>query len=1202
MKKLLYSSLGNSLLKGMMPGLLFFLFISLSNGLKAQVYSANFNSNIQSWVNGSSNSWSRVSTGGVSNSGCLTSTIVCEQGQQQGSCINENNYFIATPSVSLTGGNTYQISIKCSVATASTRKLVLGVNSSQARSGATTIQNFGYVATGSYNTFTINYTPTSTGSPYFVLWGEKFTTQSVGLWLDDFAVTLVNSAPTISLSSPANNSVYNEGASAFTFQASVSDAESNLSKVEFYSNGTKVGEKTSSPYSISYIPTVGGSYSLTAKATDSYGANTTSAARTISFRTMPIIEFVTPDLEFPTYAEGPLSLTVNATDADGTVSYVDFYVDGDLVYTDMASPWSYSWTATAGTHEFNAVATDNHGLQSDQNVFPAGFGIEANTCSLSAPTSSSTTICEGASLTFTSGYSSLLTGTIQWQRQPSGGSWANISGATNASYSATLAGNYRGIWTFENGATCTTAVDTIHFWNPSPNFQFDSVGCAGLLTNLSVVPMTNPVNGQNVLYSYQWTITPSAAYSNLPSGSQNVWQGKFFRSSESGNQEVVLQVTNSILGCSKSFTQNVAVGSLAGLVSNNTLQSGLNTSFTAYALGINGAAPYQFEWTNKDTCLTPNCDSIKIANTLDYTLVTITDTLGCAFSDTAEGGFYGKRMIIPAGPTVACSGSNLLCNAGFGTTLVSTSGGGSGPSSLQNAEYWTGIADYYRPNGITNYNLSINGTCINELGVFNNSDPNSTGINDGLVGGDPMHTNISQKLISGTKSNKKYFLVFDVRASKNSEFIPTTVPFTITGYTSGNLVASTYNFEVNISYSGILNNWIPSSGKVISVPYLPGSYLGFALSQNPHPLSLQNGFWYKPSNPNLYFGNKYLYYDNFYFAQFPELECEHLFTGSSGSQINWSTDASGLAELVNRSGATFSWSPSSGLSATNIANPVANPTTQTTYTCTMTIAGVGYNIGSVTVHPDHIWDLGTNPSNPCPIVLETGTPCTEDFNSVGGQDVTYEITIEKEGTGQNAWRELRVSSGLTIFATTVNIRYLDEFTNTYLDVNESPSTSLLGQHYLISSSQVEGYKFSSTKAYFRILVDASSPQSGGAFKTLAYTKVPNQTSESACRRNVLDSMPDLEILTMPSPDDQNGKFKRQWGFFPNPGNGTIALNGVSKGDKVLVFDALGKLQFELNLLDKDQMVNFSSLARGYYQLVVISDGVHLGTKPLVIVK
>jgi hypothetical protein len=59
---------------------------------------------------------------------------------------------------------------------------------------------------------------------------------------------------------------------------------------------------------------------------------------------------------------------------------------------------------------------------------------------------------------------------------------------------------------------------------------------------------------------------------------------------------------------------------------------------------------------------------------------------------------------------------------------------------------------------------------------------------------------------------------------------------------------------------------------------------------------------------------------------------------------------------------------------------------------------------------------------------------------------------------------------------------------------------------------------------------------------------------------------------------------------------------VSKGDKVLVYDALGKLQFELNLLDKDQMVNFNSLARGYYQLVVISDGVLLGTKPLVIVK
>ena len=464
------------------------------------MYSANFNSNIQSWVNGSSNSWSRVSTGGVSNSGCLTSTIVCEQGQQQGSCINETNYFIATPSVSLTGGNTYQISIKCSVATASTRKLVLGVNTSQARSGATTLQNFGYVSTGGYTAFTVNYTPTSSGSPYFVLWGEKNLTQTVGLWLDDFAVTLVNSAPTVSLTNPDNNSVYVEGDSPFLFKASVSDAENNLSKVEFFSNGTKEGERTSTPLSITYIPTVGGTYSLTAKATDSYGASTTSAARSISFRTRPMISFVTPDIEYSSYAEGPLDLEVNASDADGTVSSVKFYIDDNLVFSDATSPWVYNWTATPGSHTFLAVGTDNQGLESASNFELVGFDVVANTCSLSAPTSSSTTICEGASATFTSGYSSLLTGTIQWQRQPSGGSWANISGATSASYSATLAGNYRGVWTFENGATCTTASKTLVVAS-NPTVTVAPVMVYGSGPALSVAA----ASGGTEPYMYSWS-------------------------------------------------------------------------------------------------------------------------------------------------------------------------------------------------------------------------------------------------------------------------------------------------------------------------------------------------------------------------------------------------------------------------------------------------------------------------------------------------------------------------------------------------------------------------------------------------------------------------------------------------------------------------------------------------------------------------
>lgn len=57
----------------------------------------------------------------------------------------------------------------------------------------------------------------------------------------------------------------------------------------------------------------------------------------------------------------PTTVTINATaaDSDGTVTKVDFYVDGALVGTDMSSPYSFAWTATVGSHTLTAKATDN---------------------------------------------------------------------------------------------------------------------------------------------------------------------------------------------------------------------------------------------------------------------------------------------------------------------------------------------------------------------------------------------------------------------------------------------------------------------------------------------------------------------------------------------------------------------------------------------------------------------------------------------------------------------------------------------------------------------------------------------------------------------------------------------------------------------------------------------------------------------------
>ena len=64
-----------------------------------------------------------------------------------------------------------------------------------------------------------------------------------------------------------------------------------------------------------------------------------------------------------TFTEGDnITISANASDADGSISKVEFYRGSTKLGEDNTSPYSYSWTtATAGTYILEAVATDNGG-------------------------------------------------------------------------------------------------------------------------------------------------------------------------------------------------------------------------------------------------------------------------------------------------------------------------------------------------------------------------------------------------------------------------------------------------------------------------------------------------------------------------------------------------------------------------------------------------------------------------------------------------------------------------------------------------------------------------------------------------------------------------------------------------------------------------------------------------------------------------
>ncbi|OON70225.1 hypothetical protein B0919_05680 [Hymenobacter sp. CRA2] len=91
----------------------------------------------------------------------------------------------------------------------------------------------------------------------------------------------VNVAPTVSLTSPVAGATLAAPATV-TLTAAATDADGNLSKVEFFQGTTLLGAATTAPYSFVWANVAAGAYSLTAKATDSEGLTATSAAVTVT--------------------------------------------------------------------------------------------------------------------------------------------------------------------------------------------------------------------------------------------------------------------------------------------------------------------------------------------------------------------------------------------------------------------------------------------------------------------------------------------------------------------------------------------------------------------------------------------------------------------------------------------------------------------------------------------------------------------------------------------------------------------------------------------------------------------------------------------------------------------------------------------------------------------------------------------------------
>jgi hypothetical protein len=203
----------------------------------------------------------------------------------------------------------------------------------------------------------------------------------------------INAAPAVSITSPSSNSTFISPAN-ITIWANPTDADGTVSLVEFYNGSTKLGSKSSAPYSFNWNGVTAGTYSLTVVATDNLNSKTVSLPISISVVNPPAAGGSPPPTGGssppvttpPTANDGSAvnqlpvvtisnpvkgnkfvnltTITINAvaSDPDGTISKVEFY-NGAVKLVELTSaPYTYTWKDVAPGHYFvKAFATDNLG-------------------------------------------------------------------------------------------------------------------------------------------------------------------------------------------------------------------------------------------------------------------------------------------------------------------------------------------------------------------------------------------------------------------------------------------------------------------------------------------------------------------------------------------------------------------------------------------------------------------------------------------------------------------------------------------------------------------------------------------------------------------------------------------------------------------------------------------------------------------------
>ena len=172
-----------------------------------------------------------------------------------------------------------------------------------------------------------------------------------------------NQPPEVTLTSPTHGASFNTPCS-IDLTAAASDSDGSVKKVDFYAGSTLIASASQAPYTVMWSNVPPGVHKLKAVVEDDRGARSSSPEVEVDVadNQAPAVSLTAPAAGTSYTAPASIALAASASDADGSITRVDFFAGSTSIGSDTTSPYTATWTnVPAGSYTLTAVARDNDG-------------------------------------------------------------------------------------------------------------------------------------------------------------------------------------------------------------------------------------------------------------------------------------------------------------------------------------------------------------------------------------------------------------------------------------------------------------------------------------------------------------------------------------------------------------------------------------------------------------------------------------------------------------------------------------------------------------------------------------------------------------------------------------------------------------------------------------------------------------------------